>query len=160
MLGQWNLTRPFSYSYTSMFMLIHVPFYCCAFSLQWYMKKKRHAREKMIVSPSKIYNILLPSSIPCSIRLKSCKSDRRYNRLFFSLINSAVPCNRKLKQVSADLAYASRGRNLSGNYGFASPALSPIVCIRHRYFCHRLLRTAVLSMPAFIGNPSSSAEFK
>lgn len=113
----------------------------------------------MIVSVSRTYNSLLPSSIPRSIRLKSCKSDSKYNRLF-SLINSAVLHNRKLRQVSADLAYALQGRNLSGNYGFESPALSPVVCVRHWYFCHRLLHTAVLSMPAFIGNPSSSAEFK
>lgn len=141
-----------------MFMLIHVPFYCCAFFSAMIYEKEETCKRKMIVSLSKIYNVLLPSSIPCSIRLKSSKSHNKYNWLCFPLINSAVPCNRKPKQVSADLAYASWGRNLSGNYGFVSPALSLVVCIRHRYFCHRLLHTAVLSMPAFIGNPSSSAE--
>lgn len=154
-------------SHQAILILLHLnvhvitcPFFLLCFLSAMIYEKEETCKGRMIVSSSKIYNILLPSSIPCSIRLKSCKTHSRYNQLFFSLINSAVPCNRKLKQVSADLAYTSWGRNLSGNYGFASPVLSPVVCIRSRYFCHRLLHTAVLSMPAFIGNPSSSAEFK
>lgn len=163
MLGQWNLTGPFTCSHTSMFMLIHVPFYyCCTFSLQWYMKKEERWRRKILYKYIYIWYIMVsPGSIPCRIRLKSCKSNSRHSWIFFSpLINSTVPCNRKLRQVSADLASASWGRNLSGNYGSVSPALSPVVCVRHRCFCHGLLHTAVLSLPAFIGNPSSSAEFK